>query len=154
MTDVAHELAHDYGELTNRSREIPVAHHPVPTYRWNLGACFCAVLLVLCPAFLCGACSWKNYLHYSSGLQGSLVHLRSEEEENLLAPPFSETDSSNALRMEVLLMLICPFLPLLAAPWTTCARGSPSWLYVLYLPILARSKCIEYKLMLDPQVNI
>ena len=55
----------------------------------------------------------------------------------------------DVLHREILLMLICPVLAWLAAPWTTCEKGSPSWLYAVYLPILARSKWIEWRLMLD-----
>ena len=50
-------------------------------------------------------------------------------------------------------MLACPLLALLAAPYTTCEAGSPSWLYILYVPVLARSKWVEWQLMLNQHVN-
>eukprot|EP00438_Fugacium_kawagutii_P026097 Skav226888 [mRNA] locus=scaffold1187:485198:490229:+ [translate_table: standard] len=58
----------------------------------------------------------------------------------------------DVLHREILLMLICPCLAWLAAPWTTCEKGSPSWLYAVYFPILVRSKWIEWRLM--PDFNI
>eukprot|EP00438_Fugacium_kawagutii_P026096 Skav226887 [mRNA] locus=scaffold1187:470623:473202:+ [translate_table: standard] len=66
---------------------------------------------------------------------------------------FEDRKLGEVLRQEVLLMLMCPVLALLAAPWTTCEAGSPSWLYLVYLPVLARSKWVELQLMLSRQVQ-
>ncbi|CAE7372140.1 unnamed protein product [Symbiodinium necroappetens] len=51
------------------------------------------------------------------------------------------------LRCEMRLMWLLPLLPLVAAPWTTCAGGSPTWVYLLYIPALLRAKYIEYQLL-------
>ncbi|CAK8997234.1 unnamed protein product [Durusdinium trenchii] len=44
------------------------------------------------------------------------------------------------LRCEARLMLVLPFLPILAAPYTTCEGGMPFWAYLLCIPFLIRSK--------------
>ena len=51
------------------------------------------------------------------------------------------------LRCEMRLMWLLPLLSLVAAPWTTCAGGSPTWVYLLYVPVLLRAKYIEYQLL-------
>ncbi|CAE7314833.1 unnamed protein product [Symbiodinium sp. CCMP2456] len=56
------------------------------------------------------------------------------------------------LRCEMRLMWLLPLLPLVAAPWTTCAGGSPTWVYLLYIPVLLRSKYIEYQLLQQLEV--
>lgn len=56
------------------------------------------------------------------------------------------------LRCEMRLMWLLPLLPLVAAPWTTCAGGSPTWVYLLYLPVLLRAKYIEYQLLQQLEV--
>ena len=47
------------------------------------------------------------------------------------------------LRCEMRLMWLLPLLPLVAAPWTTCAGGST----YCTLPVLLRAKYIEYQLL-------
>ena len=51
------------------------------------------------------------------------------------------------VRTEARLMLLVALLPLGSAPWTSCLGGSPTWLYVLYLPFLLRSKVVEYQII-------
>ena len=51
------------------------------------------------------------------------------------------------VRMEARLMLLVALLPLVSAPWTTCISGPPTWLYILYLPFLLRSKIVEYQII-------
>lgn len=46
------------------------------------------------------------------------------------------------LRCEARLMLVLPFLPILAAPYTTCEGGMPFWAYLLCIPFLIRSKWV------------
>jgi len=51
------------------------------------------------------------------------------------------------VRREARLMLAVAVLPLVSAPWTSCLSGSPTWLYISYLPFLLRSKMVEYKII-------
>ena len=51
------------------------------------------------------------------------------------------------VRTEARLMLLVALLPLVSAPWTSCLSGSPTWLYILYLPFLLRSKIVEYQII-------
>ena len=47
------------------------------------------------------------------------------------------------VRWEARLMLVLPMVPLLAAPWTTCTGGMPTWAYIIYLPFLLKAKVTE-----------
>ena len=40
-------------------------------------------------------------------------------------------------------MVVLPLVPLIAAPWTTCTGGIPTWAYALYVPFLLKGKILE-----------
>ncbi|CAK9115960.1 unnamed protein product [Durusdinium trenchii] len=44
-------------------------------------------------------------------------------------------------------MVVLPLVPLIAAPWTTCTGGIPTWAYALYVPFLLKGKILEAMLM-------
>lgn len=148
LKTIAGEMAHVYTELTNSTSAnmtISDGEHP-QIYAWNMGAVVVAALLVLLPVGCCGLCAWAHcdqqtfqILKQSAGYGSLLLGKVSGD-----ADPFIQV-----LRPEALLMLACPALALMAAPWTTCAEGCPTWIYVLYLPILLRSKWVEYQVMLN-----
>ena len=71
---------------------------------------------------------------------------------SIFGPPFVATGMDwdqlgRQVRTEARLMLLVALLPLGSAPWTSCLGGSPTWLYVLYLPFLLRSKVVEYQII-------
>lgn len=147
---IAQDVVHIYTELANNSpanMTLPDGEHP--QIAWNIGAVLVAALLVLLPAGCCGLCAWKHY-H-----QQTFSQIQQRPGYSLLLPEVAGDSEPlhKVLRREVLLMLACPALALLAGPWTTCAEGCPTWIYVLYLPILLRSKWVEWHMMLNWQVK-
>ena len=50
-------------------------------------------------------------------------------------------------------MMLVPMLAFAAAPWTTCTGGPLVFLYATYLPVLIRSKWIEYGLLQQLEVQ-
>eukprot|EP00438_Fugacium_kawagutii_P026073 Skav226864 [mRNA] locus=scaffold1187:13368:14264:+ [translate_table: standard] len=173
MKPIVQEVENTYSQLTNVTNGnamVPDVEH-VETHGWNVGALLCAVILLLCPAGCCGLCALGNYMEFSKARKKEHERLQrtSDTEGDVSATPhptlnwcypsvsqlwnFDGRELCEILHQEVLLMLMCPVLALLAAPWTTCEEGSPSWIYIVYLPVLARSKWVEVQLMLSRQMN-
>eukprot|EP00438_Fugacium_kawagutii_P026076 Skav226867 [mRNA] locus=scaffold1187:75612:77375:+ [translate_table: standard] len=172
MKPIAQEVGNTYSQLTH----VTSGNTTVPnverkkTHGSNVGAFLCAVILLLCPAGLCGRCAW-DYVEFSKAGKKEYEQLQQTRDTEgdvsaKLHPSlnwcypwvsqlwnFDGRELGEILHQEVLLMLMCPVLALLAAPWTTCEEGSPSWIYIVYLPVLARSKWAEFQLMLSRQVN-
>eukprot|EP00438_Fugacium_kawagutii_P026092 Skav226883 [mRNA] locus=scaffold1187:380005:380841:+ [translate_table: standard] len=177
LRPVVQEAENTYSQLTNVTSwnaTVPAVEH-METHGWNVGALLCAAILLLCPATCCGLCAWANYEHFSEVDKKAYEELEESSEAtshtdgdisatHLLTfswcyhlvsrlRNWDDLELGEVLRQEVLLMLVCPFLALLAAPWTTCEQGAPSWIYLIYLPVLARNKWVERQLMLSQQVN-
>eukprot|EP00438_Fugacium_kawagutii_P033058 Skav208012 [mRNA] locus=scaffold320:111847:113816:- [translate_table: standard] len=151
IQQVAQDVAYMYSELTNPTENSTQMKPLTETYSWNLGATLCAALLVLVPACCCGFCAaincWvfskipKDYEGLEHGLQAAQDGTSTDTEEDAspscncrtgwAARPWNFGELREVLHREVLLMLTCPLLTLLAAPWTTCEEGSPSWVYVV-----------------------
>eukprot|EP00438_Fugacium_kawagutii_P026083 Skav226874 [mRNA] locus=scaffold1187:205759:209608:+ [translate_table: standard] len=139
---VAQDVLHMFSELTNSTPANAIGDGGHPEIAWNIGAVVVAALAVLLPVGCCGFCLWAH-------ANQTLDVLQQRPGYSLLLPEVS--DLKKVLRLELPLMLACPILALMAGPWTTCATGCPTWIYVLYLPILLRSKWVEQALACDLQ---
>eukprot|EP00438_Fugacium_kawagutii_P026093 Skav226884 [mRNA] locus=scaffold1187:388174:390597:+ [translate_table: standard] len=155
------EVENTYSQLTNitsGNSTVPDVQH-MKIHSWNVGALLCAVILLLCPAGFWGLFAFQM-LEESREASDAEVDISVSYHPNLNCCycwvsrlwNFGNTNLQKVLHQEVLLMLICPCLAFLAAPWTTCEEGTPSWTYLLYLPVIARSKWVERQLMLSRQV--
>eukprot|EP00438_Fugacium_kawagutii_P019985 Skav217090 [mRNA] locus=scaffold2169:286597:287421:- [translate_table: standard] len=156
LKPMVQELENTYSQLTNTSGNaaVPVVTH-METHGWNVGALLCAAILLLCPTCCCGLCALGNWMCFHKARKREYARLEEISEDS------SDSDRPNlncyhpwvlsfwnldnrklveVLHQEIPLMLICPFLALLAAPWTTCEQGAPSWIYLIYFPLLARSR--------------
>eukprot|EP00438_Fugacium_kawagutii_P026084 Skav226875 [mRNA] locus=scaffold1187:215085:216155:+ [translate_table: standard] len=133
LKPITEDMSHMWAELTN-STSVTIPHdEDRQVYAWNIGAVIVAALAVLLPMCCCGFCAWARPTY------GPLLPEDSDSERFL----------HTVLCDEVRLMLACPALAMMSGPWTTCAGGAPTWVYILYLPILLRSKWVEYQLMLN-----
>ena len=43
--------------------------------------------------------------------------------------------------------MLYPLIPLVGLSQTTCDGGAPTWIYMLYLPLLVRAKFVEWRLL-------
>eukprot|EP00438_Fugacium_kawagutii_P019645 Skav232818 [mRNA] locus=scaffold614:587314:588180:- [translate_table: standard] len=177
MKPILQEVESTYSQLTNATSwntMVPAVEH-METHDWTVGALLCAVILLLCPVCCCGLCALTNWINLSKARKQEYEQLEetseatSDRQADVSATHcpnlswcyawlsrfwnFDNRGLAEVLHQEVLLMLICPFLAFLAAPWTTCEEGLPSWIYIVYLPVLARSQWVELQLMLRRQVN-
>eukprot|EP00438_Fugacium_kawagutii_P026086 Skav226877 [mRNA] locus=scaffold1187:232013:233249:+ [translate_table: standard] len=138
LKPITEDMSHMWAELSN-STPVTIPHAvDRQMYPWNIGAVVVAALLVLLPMGCCAKCASIHYENFS----------QHKTSYHLLLPEVNG-DLRKVLQREVLVMLACPALALMAGPWTTCADGCPNFIYVLYLPILFRSKFVEYQLMLN-----
>ena len=87
----------------------------------------------------------------SSGIKISLAYSALVPEENLNEKEVNEEEAKRHIeekiekcaRNEARLVLMLPLIPLVAARWTTCEGGMPTWAYLLYIPLLFRAKYVE-----------
>eukprot|EP00933_Yihiella_yeosuensis_P068838 TRINITY_DN7483_c0_g1_i1.p1 TRINITY_DN7483_c0_g1~~TRINITY_DN7483_c0_g1_i1.p1 ORF type:complete len:605 (+),score=82.35 TRINITY_DN7483_c0_g1_i1:141-1955(+) len=57
------------------------------------------------------------------------------------------------LYRETLLMLILPLFPLVLLPLTTCADGTPTCAYLMYIPFMIRARVFEWRILPSLSLN-
>eukprot|EP00440_Ansanella_granifera_P034033 gb/GFBE01036918.1/.p1 GENE.gb/GFBE01036918.1/~~gb/GFBE01036918.1/.p1 ORF type:complete len:483 (+),score=77.34 gb/GFBE01036918.1/:1-1449(+) len=125
---------------THHRRDIP----------WTWQAWLVAGVFVIfgpgCQVLLLGLCACGKF-----AMKGTETDLVDDLEE---VPLFwgaeqqaTDTNVPKLLYRELRLMMLLPLLPLLAQASTTCEKGMPNWVYLIYLPILLRSKWLEWRIL-------
>ena len=134
------------GQLMKEAEEAPKeSDFESTTYSWGFASVSCAVLCVLCPLVVCGICiactgCFQELIKgskYSTYIAMDIMDVGPDRSIDIpCLSPFG-------LKGEMYFMLLLPLLPLIAAPWTTCADGAPSWMYAFPAALFLRSKLVE-----------
>eukprot|EP00441_Pelagodinium_beii_P037539 CAMPEP_0197628564 /NCGR_PEP_ID=MMETSP1338-20131121/6819_1 /TAXON_ID=43686 ORGANISM="Pelagodinium beii, Strain RCC1491" /NCGR_SAMPLE_ID=MMETSP1338 /ASSEMBLY_ACC=CAM_ASM_000754 /LENGTH=440 /DNA_ID=CAMNT_0043199547 /DNA_START=60 /DNA_END=1379 /DNA_ORIENTATION=+ len=119
-------------------------------WSWQAGACtglicLCCVLPLTCACIVCclGVDSFdKGLLHEA----GELVDCQ-DIQRGYEPVEDSPLDLKRLLRREMRYVMLYPLLPLLGLSQTTCKHGAPLWVYVCFLPLLARAHWIEWRIL-------
>lgn len=61
--------------------------------------------------------------------------------------PGGEEYIKKVMRRELRLASFSPLIPLLGVPFATCEDGPPIWVYLLFLPLLLRTKWMEWQVL-------
>jgi len=120
---------------------------------WNMGSMVAASIVLLCCCLCQGGCVVGACCGTAQGFIYEAAFCLNPS-YLFYAPLDSEDDRGRTLRREARLMALLPLLALAGASETTCEGGAPSWLYVIYVPILVRAKIIEWRILTELKQSI
>jgi len=148
-----HEIEVEEQMLEHKEGEV----HTDLEIEWSWTALAASVVLLCCCALCQFACAaFSIYVAYIEGVASTYDTLLGEDKD---ASAGDDKDSKitgakmegilRIVHREMRMMMLYPFIPLLALldPRATCKDGLPTWIYLIYFPLLIRSKLIELRIL-------